>query len=57
MKRVTLWALGFCLLLACTSSANDQHIKSAQSAAPPSISDKATIMDWDNNVIRKGTNG
>lgn len=56
MKRGILWALGLCLLLACTTAANDELIKSAQSAAPPSLADKATIMDWDKKVIRKGTN-
>lgn len=32
-------------------------IHSAMSAAPESISAKATIMDWNFNVIRQGTNG
>lgn len=32
-------------------------IESATSAAPASISDAATIMDWDGNQLRAGTNG
>lgn len=31
-------------------------IESAVSAAPVSVSDKATVQDWDGTVLRKGTN-
>ncbi len=57
MRGIILPVLILGLVLACTATANDELIKSAQSAAPPSISDKATIMDWDNNVLREGANG
>lgn len=32
-------------------------IESAMSAAPASISAEATVMDWEFNVLREGTNG
>ncbi len=32
-------------------------IKSAMSAAPASVAEGATIMDWNENVLREGTNG
>lgn len=35
----------------------EAKIADAASAAPASISDNATIMDWDNTVLREGTNG
>lgn len=43
-------------LVPLTAAAQDP-IKSAMSAAPPSISANATILDWNFKVIRKGTNG
>ena len=57
MRHATLWVLAVGLLIACTTMANDEEIKSAQSAAPASLSDNATITDWDHKVLRKGTNG
>jgi hypothetical protein len=39
------------------SLADDAMIESAVSAAPATLSDQATIVDWDGNVIREGTNG
>lgn len=33
----------------------DMMIKDALSAAPTSLRDKATVMDWDNNVLQKGS--
>ena len=45
------------LLLPLIACADESQIKSALSAAPSTISDAATIMDWEKNVLRKGTNG
>ena len=48
--------------IACTAQdeMSDEHraamIASAVSAAPASVSDDATVMDWDNNVLREGSN-
>ncbi|NIX25335.1 MAG: hypothetical protein GWN07_38280, partial [Actinobacteria bacterium] len=35
----------------------DKKIHSAMSAAPASIAEDATIMDWDMTVLREGSNG
>ncbi len=35
----------------------DAMIQDAIMAAPPSIADNATVMDWENNTLREGTNG
>lgn len=43
-------------LLPVTALAAEDKIASALSAAPSSISDKATVMDWDDTILRKGTN-
>ena len=40
-----------------TESVGDTALTSALSAGPPAISSDATVMDWDNNVLREGTNG
>lgn len=32
-------------------------IKGAEAAAPTAIASEATVMDWDNNVLRQGSNG
>lgn len=45
--------LGFCV----SNTLADDRIASAMSAGPESISADATIMDWDFNVIREGSNG
>lgn len=44
------------LMLPALALAQEQ-IHSAMSAAPASISDSATIRDWDGKVLRRGTNG
>ena len=53
------------LVLACTaavtfplalSAQSSAKIASAVSAAPPSISAKATVMDWDQSILREGSN-
>jgi hypothetical protein len=38
------------------SEAKEEKIQSAMSAGPASISAKATVLDWDMSVLRKGTN-
>lgn len=35
----------------------DAVIADALSAAPPSLAEDATVMDWEQNVLREGTNG
>lgn len=55
MKRISVV---FLILFSFAASAlADELIDSAISAAPASISAKATIMDWDFKVIRQGSNG
>lgn len=56
MRRVVSVAGCICLLLPLTVRAQDALINSAMSAAPASISEHATVMDWNLNVVRKGTN-
>ena len=55
MKRISVVFL--ILFSFAVSVSADELIDSATSAAPASISAKATIMDWDFNVIRQGSNG
>jgi len=55
MKRLSL--LGLILCCCSINAVAEDIIKSATSAAPKSISADSTIMDWDFNVIRKGSNG
>jgi hypothetical protein len=40
-----------------TEMTDEEKIADAISAAPPFITDNATIMDFDMNVLREGTNG
>jgi hypothetical protein len=56
MRRVITVAGCICLLLPFTVHAQDAAIESAMSAGPASISEHATVMDWNLNVVRKGTN-
>ena len=42
---------------AAKDAARKAKIASALSSAPTSVTDQATIMDWDNTVLRPGTNG
>ncbi len=52
-----------CLAVAgwMTPALADHHeaglIEEALSAAPPELRDGATVMDWENNVLREGDNG
>ena len=39
------------------SMAQQDQISSAESAAPPSVSDEAAVRDWEGNVLREGSNG
>ncbi len=57
MKLFSFYSICFILLLQATSYASDKVIQSAESAAFPALSSNATIMDWNDKVIRKGTNG
>ena len=45
------------LLFSGTALAAENKIANAVSAAPSSISDEATVMDWDDTILRKGSNG
>ncbi len=56
MIRTSVAALAALLLLTSTAMAQDKLIKSAMSAGPSSISADATILDWEMNVVREGTN-
>ena len=56
MIRTFTAALAALLLLSSTVMAQDKVIKSAMSAGPESISADATILDWEMNVVREGTN-
>ena len=50
--------IGVVLLLGVTGIGQaDQHtmIEDALSAAPPTLRDSATVMDWDGNVLRQGS--
>jgi hypothetical protein len=56
MIRTFAAAFAALLFLTSTAMAQDKVIKSAMSAGPPSIAADATIMDWEMNVVREGTN-
>jgi len=45
------------LVLPWSAWAGGDKIKSAESAGIPTIASNATIMDWDDKVLRKGSNG
>ena len=61
MKRISM-AMSLVLVFAGVTSAamagsEKKLIKSALSAAPASVTDNATIMDAEGNVLREGDNG
>jgi len=56
MFRTFTAAFAALLFLTSTAIAQDKVIKSAMSAGPPSIAADATVMDWELNVVREGTN-
>lgn len=42
----------------CTStktSSSNSLLEDALSAAPPTLKDKVTVVDWNNNVLQKGS--
>jgi hypothetical protein len=59
MRRASLILLSLVLFVPGTVNAQDKEalIASAISAAPASVSHDATVMDWQQNVLRAGTNG
>lgn len=59
-RRMTI--AGFCLAPAVAAAQNgssdaDAIVKNALSAAPPSVAQRATVVDHQHNVLRRGTNG
>jgi hypothetical protein len=42
--------------IAATGMSKDEMIKNAMSAAPKAVAESATVIDWDMNELRKGTN-
>ena len=57
MKPILSFSLILGLLCPVIAWAADAHIKSVERAGPSSLAKHATIMDWEKNVLRKGTNG
>ena len=59
MRRASLTFLALFLTLASSLLAQDKQkkIQSALSAAPASVTEKAKVMDWDQAVLRDGSNG
>jgi hypothetical protein len=56
MYRVPLAMILALFLFPLPAAAQDAAIKSAMSAAPASVSANATIVDWEMNVLREGSN-
>lgn len=57
LKSLSMAVLALALALPATAQAQDDVIKSAMSAGPASVSADATIMNWNLEVVREGTNG
>ncbi len=58
MKQTRLvFIIIFISVLAAVNVLADDLIKSAMTAAPSSISAKATVMDWNFKILRQGNNG
>jgi len=57
MKNFCTLALVLLLSFPLTANAGGDPIKSAESAGPPDLAAKATIMDWNHKILREGTNG
>lgn len=56
--RLTLPLAGLSIMLCGPAIAADDKqalIEEALSAAPPTIADKVTVMDWEGNVLREGS--
>jgi len=47
----------FLVAIASTADAQQDKIENAMAAAPAAVSGDATIMDWDETVLREGNNG
>ena len=58
-RLVAALAAALIPLLPAHGSAQDADaiIEDALSAAPSSVAENATVMDWEQNVLREGTNG
>jgi hypothetical protein len=56
MTRPLIHLLILCIGLPAAALGQDA-IESATSAAPASLSDDATVIDWEFNVLQEGTNG
>ncbi|NIR46338.1 MAG: hypothetical protein GWN99_17965 [Gemmatimonadetes bacterium] len=58
MRRamVVLTALVFAVPISVHAQDKEEKIASALSAAPASITEGATVMDWDMTVLREGSN-
>lgn len=60
VKHTLFPLLVLCVVVPAAARAqHDAHatIQEAMQAAPPEIAHHATIMDWEQNVLREGTNG
>ena len=57
MRLLPLAMIMALFLIPSSATAQDAAIKSAMSAAPASVSANATIVDWEMNVLRAGSNG
>lgn len=53
------WLVAASLFISATSLADDQSdaIADALSAAWPGMAENATVVDWEGNVLREGSNG
>jgi hypothetical protein len=58
-RCIPAMAATFLLLLPAHGDAQTKAevIREALSAAPPAVAADATVMDWEQNVLREGTNG
>ena len=60
VKSTLTFLLVLCVLVPATAQAqqsNRAKIEEAMKAAPQDLARNATIMDWDQTVLREGTNG
>ncbi|MDN4504025.1 hypothetical protein QX776_16550 [Alteromonadaceae bacterium BrNp21-10] len=60
MNKLTILKFTVLSIIATSAYADDtaeEKIKRAMSAAPPAVSDNATIMDTDGSVLKQGNNG
>jgi hypothetical protein len=57
MKRANYLVIALVLSFPAWADSTEDKIKAAMSAAPASVSSRATIMDDDGTLLRQGTNG